>query len=1090
MVTIKLELSKNLIPLYLTINILLFFLDVPDHLNLTAENIDQLPQQLSIWASKTQLTLPRAIKQYNMTFNQQPGIIIPGRPPAFPDRRAPGRVSSTEDDDDLDLPLQAASSDSDTDYSGDGIVYQYTAESLDENDINRRVSTSNYTINPSNGSGKHRSNISPVDSIGSSSDSFGIPESHSISSMIQDIPSSQMPSGGIIGSDSDKELFKFQKQLPNRIDKKLIALNPQFIQEEFLRSWAMLLQGKEPSYQQLNLNSSCQSFLYTPSSDEADMIFSPNSIPSPSHPPDISPISPKLFNSLNQASPFTSVANPTPIPLIIYHLLVDRLQVSISREVEIHEDQTYSLILQSSELYCLHHMLFRYSKDSKLAQLITEDTSFQCVISLKSIPISSGLPTLTPRTAPRPYSQVTITLAFIPITTISKTWLTLLRELTYMIRDFPSALNPTFNSEQPPHEFIVKDNYLKFYGNLIPKYFSLFQHHLWKNDAKKINLYDIYLQSLPALLTSSSSHNEENIPKNEGKDTHPYQTLTLDQIEKSHQVILTSYPLIKQFGICDFAILSLIYNISLRILIQILMLMLVNTSKIIVTSSSTWTLNKLQYLLPRLLWPFQANPWYDLELIQTEKQFLNIFHLRKRVIKEEENVIQGITMRKPLLAGSFFIKRTNSLTNRKPFTISSMNRSQSHRDPQEDQLMISPARSLSKIHHSYRSLTSSAQPSFISVSSSENHSEAEAREPEHAPNPRSTSYSNASQTSSIPETTSKKSKVYFLDGKLFHSMRLDAINGHLLPYSANHLPTAWEDFPDSEYLIFDLDSQTKLPYFLSKPSNQPESTPTPASNVNNSGNMDDSYLDEPFLDLQSTSLFQKASFPAYRQLIQSIHQHTNDYFTKVRLLEDQRRQLSQLPPSSTATNPLLGIDSITDQIYEWTIYYNSLTEICFHRYWLDLIVGSIPRVISYYQEARVLSLDIQTLYADLLIKHEQVLNGHLLEEYLKKYQYKLMQNTMTHEGDKHSSIPFSLLHSLSTSSSTKSMSSQVRNQLYYQLICSMEFEDFLAFYNDLTATSSSSSLSLTFYADFLAGLSPLFLQLLHTHSEILLHQRY
>ena len=74
----------------------------------------------------------------------------------------------------------------------------------------------------------------------------------------------------------------------------------------------------------------------------------------------------------------------------------------------------------------------------------------------------------------------------------------------------------------------------------------------------------------------------------------------------------------KHFGICDFSLCSVVETVSIRLMIQILMLILCE-KPIILLSSSSSLLTKLIHTIPRLLWPFQIFNTHTLINILNER---------------------------------------------------------------------------------------------------------------------------------------------------------------------------------------------------------------------------------------------------------------------------------------------------------------------------------------------------------------------------------------------------------------------------------------------------------------------------------------
>jgi len=108
----------------------------------------------------------------------------------------------------------------------------------------------------------------------------------------------------------------------------------------------------------------------------------------------------------------------------------------------------------------------------------------------------------------------------------------------------------------------------------------------------KESLYELYLGTLPAPRSSlpqpDSSNGNGNSPFSSVRDT----TLCA--------------PITHHLGVCDFSLCDVVTALSIRLTLQILMLVMVDRPVLLVSASST-LLSKVQAAIPRLIWPFRID---------------------------------------------------------------------------------------------------------------------------------------------------------------------------------------------------------------------------------------------------------------------------------------------------------------------------------------------------------------------------------------------------------------------------------------------------------------------------------------------------
>jgi hypothetical protein len=191
----------------------------------------------------------------------------------------------------------------------------------------------------------------------------------------------------------------------------------------------------------------------------------------------------------------------------------------------------------------------------------------------------------------------------------------------------------------------------------------------------------------------------------------------------------------------------------------------------------------------------------------------------------------------------------------------------------------------------------------------------------------------------------------------------------------------------------------------------------------------------PRLNLRDPRLFQGANFDALRTLLISIKHATSQYVIITTSLQAQ--------PAA---------DEYSEVLANATLRTNCQVELAFHQFWTQFVLKALPAHIQLYADYHTISCDMQSVIAQLLTCNSASLgqsHGQAAQPVGSPYW--------------------------TTEASSEGVGEQAE--------C-MEFEDFLSYFNDHTS-HAGRSLAHAFYADFLAGLSPVFLDLLKRHGQLL-----
>lgn len=191
------------------------------------------------------------------------------------------------------------------------------------------------------------------------------------------------------------------------------------------------------------------------------------------------------------------------------------------------------------------------------------------------------------------------------------------------------------------------------------------------------------------------------------------------------------------------------------------------------------------------------------------------------------------------------------------------------------------------------------------------------------------------------------------------------------------------------------------------------------------------------LDLKDPRIFQCANFDALRHLRVAVQRISREYVDAAQVAD-------------------------SDDAAAVTLRTNCQVELAFNTFWTELVLRALPEHIQYYHEYGAMSCDMQSVIAHLLTSNRTSI-GH---ESISPTGYAARRPSSSAQGA--SWLP----------------QNQQMEVLSREGIERMDFEDFLSFYNDHTG-QAGKSLFHAFYADFLAGLSPAFMDLLKKHGQLL-----
>lgn len=251
------------------------------------------------------------------------------------------------------------------------------------------------------------------------------------------------------------------------------------------------------------------------------------------------------------------------------------------------------------------------------------------------------------------------------------------------------------------------------------------------------------------------------------------------------------------------------------------------------------------------------------------------------------------------------------------------------------------------------------------------------------------------------------------------------------------------DYRDQNVIAFDLDSSKAL-VSIRSPLNSSKKCSKLKPFLFSAAELQSFFLREEdmeysVLDIRNYRLYLSANFDALRSLHKSVTRLTTSFFSDMHDIEFHQRHNHEQDTHQRART-----------ICATVVVNNCVIERKFHRFWMNLILHAVPENIQYYPSVHVIGCDMQNLLSLLLTSNRCSLDKSTDAEGMGSSKHSTVQIA-----------GFSL------------------KELQH-----MSFPDFLNFYNDHTATAGLS-LYHAFFAEFLAGLAPPFIDFLKRHAVIL-----
>ncbi len=142
------------------------------------------------------------------------------------------------------------------------------------------------------------------------------------------------------------------------------------------------------------------------------------------------------------------------------------------------------------------------------------------------------------------------------------------------------------------------------------------------------------------------------------------------------------------------------------------------------------------------------------------------------------------------------------------------------------------------------------------------------------------------------------------------------------------------------------------------------------------------------------------------------------------------------------------------------ILYNCAIEIAFNSLWVDLILAPLPGCIQYFSETHIISCNMQQVLSDLLCRHQTNSESSAFANGARGMYNSMMESD--------------------------------RKTLHKEDLLKLNFDQFLAEFNHETIRSTlispgkrNHSFAHSFYANYLAGLSPTFVEFLKRHGDLI-----
>ena len=137
------------------------------------------------------------------------------------------------------------------------------------------------------------------------------------------------------------------------------------------------------------------------------------------------------------------------------------------------------------------------------------------------------------------------------------------------------------------------------------------------DDDQDEQLYELYLGTNPELKYGAGSKSNKSVREDmrasSGVDSNAGSFSSQKKSTTAHVPSLCE-PIDRSLGLCDFSLSEVICSLSTRLVLQILMLVLVDRPVMLLSTSST-LLSKVQLAIPRLIWPFRIHNTHSVRQI-------------------------------------------------------------------------------------------------------------------------------------------------------------------------------------------------------------------------------------------------------------------------------------------------------------------------------------------------------------------------------------------------------------------------------------------------------------------------------------------
>jgi hypothetical protein len=419
----------------------------------------------------------------------------------------------------------------------------------------------------------------------------------------------------------------------------------------------------------------------------------------------------------------------SPIGLVMDLLAIVGIHLD-SLDYSSKEDQTFMTMLQPhydgvahkvyDNLDQLHHFFFRQRQGVCKVIISLKVNPFDAEVGLHNpIPITSKVTryssamqvTFALCSAQQPIEQPALA-----ANSMHAGHINLLREVNYTLRDLSSSSSG--DDDKMGGTIVMKDSYRRVWmqaiGEALQGLDMSQQHPVFQASTC---IYDLYLGSH---MTSLTKHTAISSPRKHSRA----------QAVSSLLPLVKSFSLTKLYGIYDTSICATLSVVPVRLLLQVLMLLVTSHPSIVLVSSNTTLLMKIQALLPRLLHPFHVDELYHSHCILSTKQLHEVYGIQHR---RQQQAATGSQLASPSLSRNHSMNAASSMS--MPILL--------------DTSLSSPLPCL--------------RPAALSI-----------------PSPQ-LSCSSIGKTLSVsqqqPEKT-RKHRLCFIDARSYHLVRIELLNGH------------------------------------------------------------------------------------------------------------------------------------------------------------------------------------------------------------------------------------------------------------------------------------------------------------------------